>query len=510
MIAKAYSSALIGIDGYVVTVETDMANGIPSFDIVGLPDAAVKEAKERVRAAIRNSGFELPAKKVVINLAPADIKKEGSGYDLAMAAAILTADNKLSQDKVLEYALMGELSLAGELKKINGVLSHSMGASKSGIKKIIVPKDNAYEASLAEGITVYGASSLYEVFMHLSGEKELQPTVTDAKELIKNNMVYDVDFADVKGQPLLKRAFEIAAAGGHNVIVMGSPGSGKSMLAKRLPTILPDMTIEEAIDTTRIHSSAGTLPDDEPIVAVRPFRSPHHTISVPGLLGGGADSRPGEISLANNGVLFLDEFLEFAPKAMEGMRQPLEDGKVTIARASATNTYPCKTMLILATNPCPCGYYGDRRRSCKCSQSAINKYLSKLSGPLLDRIDIQVEASSISYENLSENQGESSHDIKERVMRAREIQRTRFGSDTKLNSDIKTKEEMDKYCTLDKAAENILKQAFQNIGLSVRGYNSILAVSRTIADLDGSESIDIMHITEAISYRRLEGKYWSK
>lgn len=510
MISKAFSSALVGIEAYTVTVEADLSPGLPAFDIVGLPDAAVKEAKERVKAALRNSGFNLPPQKIIVNLAPADIKKEGSGYDLAIALSVLSADKKIDASAISGFALFGELSLAGELKKINGILSLALGAAKNGIKNIIVPKENAVEASVAQGVNVYGAETLFEVFEFLTGKKTIEKTVSDRENLLESNMVYDVDFSDVKGQPLLKRALEIAAAGGHNVLIMGSPGSGKSMIAKRLPTILPDMTITEAIETTQIHSVAGILDEKTPLVATRPFRSPHHNISIPGLIGGGSDSKPGELVLAHNGVLFLDEFLEFPPKAMEGMRQPLEDKKVTIARANSNNTYPCKIMLVLAANPCPCGYHGDLRRRCTCSQNAINKYLSRLSGPLLDRIDIQVEASSLSFATLSEQKGESSADIKKRVMRARLMQKERFGSETLLNSDMKTEDDFKKYCPLDSDCKALLENAFKVLGLSMRGYNSLMTVTRTIADLDGSKNINITHLSEAISYRRLENKFWNR
>ena len=510
MISKSKSFALVGIEAYAVTIEADLTAGLPTFDIVGLPDAAIKEAKERVKAALRNSGFSLPPQKIIVNLAPADIKKEGSSFDLAIAIALLISDKKIQQSSVEDFAFFGELSLAGELKKTNGILSLALGAAEAGIKNIIVPKENAIEASLAEGITVYGAENLFEVFSFLTGETKLTPTETDTESVIKNNISYDVDFAEVKGQPLLKRALEIAAAGGHNVIIMGSPGSGKSMLAKRIPTILPDMNINEAIETTRIYSAAGMLTEDTPVISARPFRSPHHNISTSGLIGGGSDSRPGEVSLAHNGVLFLDEFLEFGPKSMESMRQPVEDGKVTISRAASTNTYPCKMMLVLAANPCPCGYHGDKRRRCTCSQNAINKYLSKLSGPLLDRIDIQVEASSLSFDTLSEAKGESSEDIKKRVTRARLIQKERFESDTRLNSDMKTEDDFKRYCPLDDDCKALLENAFKVLGLSMRGYNSLMTVTRTIADLDGAKDINITHLSEAISYRRLENKYWNR
>lgn len=509
MISEVKSAALVGIYGFPVTVEADTSRGLPSFDIVGLPDTAVKESKERVKAALKNSGFDLPPQKTVINLAPADIKKEGSVFDLAIATALLIADGKIPAEAAFGFSFYGELSLAGEVKRVNGMLPLALSAVKNGCGSIFVPEENAAEAALAEGATVYGVKRLYDVFLHLTGEKRLEPVVADASALMEKAGGYDVDFADVKGQPLLKRAFEIAAAGGHNVIVIGSPGAGKSMLAKRLPTILPDMTPGEAIDTSRIYSAAGMLKPEMPIVAARPFRAPHHNISMPGLIGGGQDAKPGEVSLAHNGVLFLDEFLEFQPKALEALRQPLEDGCVTISRASAANTYPCKMIVVLAANPCPCGYYGDKRRRCSCSQSAINKYLSKMSGPLLDRMDIQVEASSLTYDVLTSKSGESSASVRERVNLAREAQAKRYGSGM-LNSDLKTEEQLNKYCPLDSEERAFLESAFKSLGLSVRAYASILAIARTVADLEGSENILFDHLSEAISYRRLENKYWNR
>lgn len=509
MISEVKSAALLGLYGVPVTVEADTSRGLPAFDIVGLPDTAVKESKERVKAALRNSGFDLPPQKTVINLAPADIKKEGSVFDLAIAVALLIADGRIPHEAAKGFSFYGELSLAGEVKRVNGMLPLALSAVKEGVGRIFVPAENAEEASLAEGAEVYGVKTLYDVFLHLTGESPISPTVSDTRALMERACGYDVDFADVKGQPLLKRAFEIAAAGGHNVIVIGSPGSGKSMLAKRLPTILPDMTQEEAIDTSGIYSAAGMLKSDMPLIAARPFRAPHHNISMAGLIGGGQDAKPGEVSLAHNGVLFLDEFLEFQPKALEGLRQPLEDGCVTISRAAAANTYPCKMIMVLAANPCPCGYYGDKRRRCTCSQSAVNRYLSKMSGPLLDRMDIQVEASSLTYDVLTQKGGESSASVKERVNRARAAQAARYNG-TMLNSDLKTEEQLKKHCPLTKEEEEFLENAFKTLGLSVRAYTSILAIARTIADLEGSENILFEHLSEAISYRRLENKYWSR
>lgn len=510
MIAKAFTSALSGIDGIGVTIETDLSNGLPSFDIVGLPDAAVKEAKERVSAAIRNSGFELPPRKIVVNLAPADIRKEGSGFDLGIALSLLAADEKIPAERLSGIAFFGELSLSGEIKHVNGILSLGMSAAENGLHEIVVPADDALEASMVDGITVYGARTLYEVFSHLTGGDALSPLKSDAENLLRENRSYALDFADVKGQPRLKLGMEIAAAGGHNILIMGAPGSGKSMLAKRLPTILPDLTVREAIETTRIYSAAGMLDPTQPLLANRPFRSPHHNISIPGLIGGGTDSKPGEISLSHNGVLFLDEFLEFPPKAMESLRQPLEDGRVTISRVNASNTYPCKMTLVLAANPCPCGYYGDPTRRCTCSSTAVSRYLSKMSGPLLDRIDVQVEAESMELDALSGGSEESSDVIRARVNAARKIQRERYQSDTKLNSDLKTKEELDRYCPLDEQTVNLFADAYKMFRMSIRGYHSLIAIARTIADLQDSENIQFDHAALALSFRRLEHKYWNR
>ncbi len=507
MLSKVKSFGLMGIDGYLVVVETDISNGIPSFDMVGLGDTAVKESKERVRAAIKNAGLEFPIKRITVNLAPADKKKEGSAFDLPIALGILIATEQISNRDIDNYAFMGELSLDGEIKPIKGILPMVISARQSGMENIIVPLENADEASVVNGINVLPAKNIVDVVNHLNGLCKLKIHNIDLNELFENNIEYDVDFADVKGQENVKRALEVAASGGHNCVMIGSPGCGKTMIAKRLPTILPSMTFEEALEVTKIHSIAGSLPDKVSLITQRPFRAPHHTISNVSLIGGGKYPKPGEISLAHFGVLFLDELPEFDKDALEVLRQPLEDGTVTISRINATFTYPARTTLICAANPCKCGNYLDDTKECTCSPKQIQQYLGKLSGPLLDRLDIHIEVPSVKFKDLeSREEGEKSSVIRDRVNRARKIQQERYkGLNIFSNAEL-TPMLIKKYCKLDKKCSEILKSAFERLGLSARAHNRILKVSRTIADMEGSERILKEHLLEAIQYRSLDRK----
>ncbi len=510
MISVLNSTALCGLDGYIVDVETDISNGMPGFDIVGLPDAAVKESKERIRAAIKNSGLALPAKRITVNLAPADIKKEGAHFDLPIALGILGASEQLDADKCGNAIFLGELSLNGDLRRVSGVLPMVISAYQKGIRTVFLPADNAKEAAVVEGMEVFGVKSLKEILQHYTGESILTHTTINIDELLENSERNRFDFADVKGQFYVKRALEIAAAGGHNLLMIGPPGSGKTMIAQRIPSILPNMTFEESLEVTKVHSIAGNLSDSSPLVAERPFRHPHHTVSAVGLTGGGSNPKPGEISLSHNGVLFMDELPEFRRDALEAMRQPLEDGQVTITRAGGSATYPCSVMMVASMNPCPCGYYGDRTRECTCSQTQIMKYMSKISGPLLDRIDLHIEVPSVSYDDLETKQrGESSAEIKARVNGARKIQTERYkGTGIFSNSQL-TAELMNTYCALGDEANALLKQAFESLGLSARAHNRILKVARTIADLANSEQIEMEHIAEAIQYRALDKKFFN-
>ncbi len=481
-----------------------------TFDIVGLPDAAVKESKERIRAAIKNSGLVLPSKRITVNLAPADIKKEGAHFDLPIALGILGASEQLDAKKCNDSIFLGELSLNGDLRRVSGVLPMVISAYQKGIRKVFLPADNAKEAAVVEGMEVFGVKSLKEILMHYTGESILLPTTVDINELLENSERIKYDFADVKGQLYVKRALEIAAAGGHNLLMIGPPGSGKTMIAQRIPSILPDMTFEESLEVTKVHSIAGTLSDSSPLVAERPFRHPHHTVSAVGLTGGGSNPKPGEISLSHNGVLFMDELPEFRRDALEAMRQPLEDGQVTITRAGGSATYPCSVMMVASMNPCPCGYYGDKTRECTCSQSQIMKYMSKISGPLLDRIDLHIEVPSVSYDDLeTKKRGESSAEIKARVDMARKIQTQRYKETGIFSNSQLTPELMNKYCALGKEANSLLKQAFESLGLSARAHNRILKVARTIADLAGSAEIEMEHVAEAIQYRALDKKFFN-
>ncbi len=498
MFTKMNTCCLEGIEGHVVSVETDVSLGMPGFDVVGLPDATVKEARERVRAAIKNCGFDFPARRFTVNLAPADMKKVGSMFDLPVAVGLLYATEQAKGDAG-DYILLGELSLAGEVRPVPGVLPLLLGAREKGFTKCIVPKENAMEGALVEGMTVYGAETLAQAIAHLSGETPLLAETGSVEALLRTAPPSCGDFAEVKGQENVKRALEIAAAGGHNILIVGSPGSGKSMLAQRLPSILPPMTAAEALEVTKIHSAAGMLSKDAPLLTARPFRAPHHSASTVGLAGGGAAVRPGEISLAHRGVLFLDELPEFHRDAMEVLRQPMEDGKVTVTRAAASYTYPSDFMLVAAMNPCRCGYYGDKSRRCRCTASSIARYVGKISGPLLDRIDIRVEAETVTYGQFVSPGAETSAKIRERVTRARELQAERLSGEG-IFCNAQLSGNVEKYCVLSKDAARMAKDAFSAMQMSVRGYTRVLKVARTIADLAGSEKIEDMHVAEAVRY----------
>ncbi len=509
MLAKVVSFGLKGIEGYKVDVETDISNGLPHFDVVGLADTAIKEAKERVRSAILNSGYEYPAKRITINLAPADVKKEGTLYDLAIAVSMISLNRDTEIKHLKEYCYIGELSLDGAVKKVKGVLPILIAARKEGIKKFVIPFENATEAGFIQGIEVYPVKTLRECVKFLQDKAEIEKVQVCDYTAVLEAGANILDFSNVKGQARAKRALEIAAAGGHNVIMIGPPGSGKSMLAKCFPSILPNLTFEEALEVTKIHSVSGELDLKKGIVSTRPFRSPHHTASTVSLTGGSSTSKPGEISLAHNGVLFLDEMPEYSRHTIETLRQPLEDGFITVARTHATVTYPANFMLIASMNPCPCGNYGSKGKECSCSPTQIHKYLSKLSGPIMDRIDIHIEVDNVTYDDLkSQKEEESSKAIKQRVDKARQLQLDRF-SGTKVYSNAKMSvPQTKKFCKLDEGGESLLRMAFDKLKLSARAHDRILRVARTIADLDSEENILSQHIAEAISYRSLDRKYW--